>query len=134
MKNNFLNPVSIPQNNKIISISVSVFELQNYYSHCSNCAFFRKIEEKLFWVMEAINEASARKSIMNVSLTLYVVADAKGFCCIFYVNIQIKYSLSWQKPQYSEELRCSVLQKGREWVCMELGHFNKNFAKNTRAP
>ena len=52
--------------------------------------------------MEAINEASARKSIMNVSLTLYVVADAKGFCSIFYVNIQIKYSLSWQKPQYSE--------------------------------
>ena len=52
--------------------------------------------------MEAINEASARKSIMNFSHTLYAVADAKGFCSIPYGNTQIKYSLSWEKPQYSE--------------------------------
>ena len=42
-KNNFLNRVSIPKNNIIIIISVSAFKLQNYSSHCSNCAFFRKI-------------------------------------------------------------------------------------------
>ena len=125
--------MSIPKNNIIIPSSVSVFKLQNYSSQCSNCGFFRKIEEKLFWVIKAINEASATNSFMNFSHTLYAVADAKALCSILYGfgNIQIKYSLSWQKPQYSEG---SKKKKGREWVCMELGHLNKNFVKTTRGP
>ena len=96
--------MSIPKNNIIIPSSVSVFKLQNYSSQCSNCAFLRKIKEKLFWVIEAINETSATNFIVNFSHTLYAVADAKALCSILYGsgNIQIKYSLSWQKPQYSE--------------------------------
>ena len=42
----------------IIPSYLSVLKLQNYSSQCSSCAFFRKIEEKLFWVNEAINEVS----------------------------------------------------------------------------
>ena len=96
--------MSIPKNNIIIPNSVSVFKLQNYSSQCSNGAFFRKCEKKLFWVIEAKNEASATNSIMNFSHTLYAVTDAKALSSILYGfgNIQIKYSLSWQKPQYSE--------------------------------
>ena len=43
-------------------------------------------------VIEAINEASATSSIMNLSHTLYVIADAKALCPILYGsgNIQIK--------------------------------------------
>ena len=47
--------MSIPKNNIIIPSSVLVFKKQNYSSQCSNCAFFRKTEEKLFWVIKAIN-------------------------------------------------------------------------------
>ena len=57
---------------------------QNYSSHCSSCAFFIKIEEKLFWVIEEISEASETNSIMNLSHTLFVIADAKTFCSILY--------------------------------------------------
>ena len=96
--------MSIPKNNIIIPSSVLVFKKQNYSSQCSNCAFFRKTEEKLFWVIKAINQASATNSIMNFSHTLYAVADAKALCSILYGfgNIEIKYSLTWQKPWYSE--------------------------------
>ena len=54
----------------------SVLKLQNCSSQCSACAFFREIEGKLFWVIEAIKEASATNSIMNLSHAFYVIADA----------------------------------------------------------
>ena len=54
----------------------SLLKLQNYSSQCSACAFFREIEGKLFWVIEAINDASATNSIMNLSHALYVIAGA----------------------------------------------------------
>ena len=71
---------------------LSVLKLQNYSSECSSCAFFRKIEEKLFWVIETINKASATNSIMNLSHTMHVIADAKALCSILYSsgNIQTK--------------------------------------------
>ena len=71
---------------------LSVLKLQNYSSPCSSCAFFTKIEGKLFWVIEAINKASATSSIMNLSHTLYVIADAKAICSIPFSsgNIQTK--------------------------------------------
>ena len=47
-------------------VHVQKDKLQNYSSLCSSCAFFRKIEEKLFWDIEEINEASAIKSIINL--------------------------------------------------------------------
>ena len=52
----------------------------------------KKIEEKLFWFIEAINKASTIKSIMNLSHTMYVIADAKALCSILYsfVNLQVK--------------------------------------------
>ena len=98
----------------VIPSHLSVLKLQNYSSQCSSCAFFRKIEEKLFWVIEAVNEASVTNSIMNLSYTLYVIGDGKALCSILYNfgNIQIKYSwgladplplfLLRQKPQYPE--------------------------------
>ena len=96
---------------------LSVLKLQNYSSQCSSCAFFTEFEEKLCWVFEARKEASATNSIMNLSHTLYVIADAKALCSILYSsgNIKIKscrgqqtllpspsVTLSWQKPQYPE--------------------------------
>lgn len=79
------------------------------------------MEEKSFWVTEAVNEASETNSIMNLSHILYVIADTKVPCTIFYIsgNIPIKTSrtpaqtlpptpstkviLSWQKLQYPED-------------------------------
>ena len=77
----------------IIPSYLSVLKLQNYSSQCNSCAFFRKIEEKKLWVIKAINEARATNSIMNLSHTLFVIADAKALCSILYScgNIQIKY-------------------------------------------
>ena len=80
---------------KIIYVITSYFlglKLQNYSSECSSCAFFRKIKEKLFWVIEAINKARATNSIMNLIHTLYVITDAKAYCSILHSsgNIQIK--------------------------------------------
>ena len=70
---------------------MSDLKLQNYSSQCSSCAFYKKIKENLFWVIEAIHEASANYSNMNLSHILYVTADAKALCSIFYSsgNIQI---------------------------------------------
>ena len=72
---------------------LSALKLQNYSSQCSTCAFFRKIEEKLFWIIEAINEASVTNSFMNLSYTLHVIANGKALFSILYSfeNIQIKY-------------------------------------------
>ena len=77
----------------IIPSYLSVLKLQSYSSQCISCAFFRKIEEKLFWTIEAINEASATNSLMNFSHLLLVIADAKALCSILYYsgNIKIKY-------------------------------------------
>ena len=66
----------------VIPTYLSVFKPQNYSSECSICAFFREIEEKLFWVIEAINKASPTSSIMNLSQTIYVVANEKSLCSI----------------------------------------------------
>ena len=61
-----------------------VLEQQNYSSQCSSCVFFRKIAEKIFWVIEAISETSTTNAIMNLSHTLYVNADAKALCSILF--------------------------------------------------
>ena len=67
-----------------MSTYLSVLKLQNYSSQCSSFEFLRKIEEKLFRVIEAINEASATNSIINLSHILYVPSDAKALCSILY--------------------------------------------------
>ena len=67
---------------------LSVLKLQNFSSQCNSCVFFEKIEEQLFWVIEAINEASAINSVMNISHTLYVIADAKDFS-LFSIVLEI---------------------------------------------
>ena len=48
--------------------------------------------KNFFWVTETINDASATNSIMSLSHTLYVIADAKALCSILHSsgNIQIK--------------------------------------------
>ena len=79
---------------------LSFLKLRNYSPQCSNCAFFRRIKEKLFWVIEAINKASATNSLMNLSHTLCVIAEAKAFCSILYISEIVQ--ISWQKPQYPE--------------------------------
>ena len=45
-----------PKRIYIIPSYLSVLKLENYSSQRSSCEFFRKMEEKLFWVIEAINE------------------------------------------------------------------------------
>ena len=68
-------------------------KLQNYSLQCRSCAFFRKIEENLFWVIETIKEASPTNSIMILSHTLYVVitdVNALYFMLYSFGNIQIK--------------------------------------------
>ena len=70
--------------------------------------------------METINKANVTNSIMNLSNTLYVIADAKALRFFLYSsgNIQTKsclgssrlpppppppsVTLSWRKPQYPE--------------------------------
>ena len=92
---------------------LSVLKLQNCSSQCSSCEFLRKIEEKLFWVIKAINEASATNFIINLSHILYVTSDAKALCSILYSsgNIQIKIcwgpsvTLTWQKTLVSRGLK-----------------------------
>ena len=79
---------------------LSFLKLRNYSPQCSNGAFFRRIKEKLFWVIEAINKASATNSLMNLSHTLCVIAEAKAFCSILYISEIVQ--ISWQKPQYPE--------------------------------
>ena len=88
----FQNVCLFPKRIYIIPSYFSVLNLQNYSSQCSRCAFFRKIKEKLFWVIEAINEATAHNSILNLSHILYAIADAKALCSVLYSpeNIQIK--------------------------------------------
>ena len=61
-----------------------VLEQHNYSSQCSSCVFFRKIEVKIFWMIEAISETSTTNAIMNLSHTLYVNADAKALCSILF--------------------------------------------------
>ena len=78
----------------IIPSYLSVLKLQNSSSQCS-CIFFRKIEEKLFWVIEAINEASVNNSIMNLSHTLPVIADAKALSTILYSSENIQIISCW---------------------------------------
>ena len=67
--------------------------------------------EKLFSVIEAINETSATNSVMNLSHTLFVIADAKGLCSILYSSGNIQknnagipppVTLSWHEPLYPE--------------------------------
>ena len=102
-KNDFLNCVSIRKKNIYITPSyLSVLKLQNYSSQCSSSAFFRKMEEEFFRIIEAINEASTTNSIMNLSHILFVIADAKGLCSILYSsgNIQIRYC--WGPAELSQ--------------------------------
>ena len=82
----------------IIPSHSSVLKLQNYSSQYSSCPFFRKIKEKLFLVIGAINEASATNSVMNLSHILFAIADAKVLCYILYSsgNIQIKNTVGVQ--------------------------------------
>ena len=81
-----------PRRIYIVPSYLSVLKLQNYSSQCNSFAFFKEIEETLFLVLEAINEASATNSIMNLSHKLYVIADAKALCSILCSsgNIQLK--------------------------------------------
>ena len=66
----------------VIPSYLSFLKLQNYSSECSICAFFREIDEKLFWHIEELNKATPTSSIMNLSHTMYVVANEKSLCSI----------------------------------------------------
>ena len=92
----------------VIPSYLSVLKLQNYSSECSICAFFREIEEKLFWVIEAINKASPTSSIMNLSHTLYVVANEKKLCIILSIQ-RVKHA------KENQEIRKSYLNLHYEW-------------------
>ena len=96
---------------------LSVWKLQNYSSQCSSYAFFREIEEKLFWVIEAINEASETNSIMNLSYTLYVIADAKALCSILYSSGSIQIIPSPLPPAQLHQVgkKLSIQRVKHEW-------------------
>lgn len=74
---------------------LSVLQLQNYSWQCNTCAFFRKIEEILFWVIEAISEASATNSIMKLSNAYYVINDEKSLCSALYSSGNIQIESTW---------------------------------------
>ena len=60
------------------------------------------MEEKLFWVIEAMNEGNATNSIMDLNHMLYVIAGAKTLCSILYSSgyNQIKaVGVQWSPPQ-----------------------------------
>ena len=62
---------------------LTVLKLQNHkITQCGSRTFFRKIDKKLFWVIEATNNASATNSVMNLSHIVYGVADVKALCSI----------------------------------------------------
>ena len=42
----------------------------------------KEFDEKVFWVIKAINETSATNPIMNLSYTLHVMDDAYALCSI----------------------------------------------------
>ena len=90
----------------IIPTHLSVLKLQNYSSECRSCAFFRKIEGKLFWVIKAPIEASATNSIVNLNATLYFIADAKAVFSISYSsgNIQKKKKKIPQLHEFGKNL------------------------------
>ena len=75
------------------------------YNNCfvvtdeSSWTFFREIDKKLLWIIEAINEASATNSMMNLSRTLYVIADAKN---------TLLYSLKFRKYSNKKLLGSNV--------------------------
>ena len=92
----------------VIPSCFSILELQNYSSECNICAFFREIEEKLFWVIEAISKASPISSIMNLSHTLYVVANEKKLCIILSIQM-VKHA------KENQEIRKSCLNLHYEW-------------------
>ena len=73
-----------PKRIYIIPIYLYVLKLQNYSSQCSSCVFFRKIEEHLFWVIEAVKDVITTNFFMNLSHILYVIAAAKAFYSILY--------------------------------------------------
>ena len=74
----------------LITSYFSVLKLQNYSSQCSSCAFFRKIEEKLFCFIEVINKASATNSIMSFSNTLFAIVNANLLCFILSSSANIQ--------------------------------------------
>ena len=75
--------------------------------------FKKKNEENLFWIIRVRN-TSAAKSIMNLSHTLYFIADAKVWFCKYSNDkhtwvtstlpppLSSSVKLSWQKPQYTK--------------------------------
>ena len=107
----------------VIPSYLSFLKLRNYSPQCSNCAFFRGIKEKLFWVIETINKASATNSLMNLSHTLCVIAEAKAFCSILYISEIAQ--ISWQKTSvsrglntFSERLASVTQSKSRRFLSM----------------
>ena len=89
-----------PKRIYIIPSYLVVLEQQNYSSQCSSCVFFRKIEEKLFWVIEAINEASATNSIMILITRCMSMLMQKHFVLFSLILRMFKTSVS---PGLKEE-------------------------------
>ena len=84
----------------IIPSYLSVLKLQNSLHSVAVVRFSKKIKEKLFWVIEALNEASATNSIMNLNHTLFVIADAKALMLysLQFCNNSNKILLGFSRP------------------------------------
>ena len=78
----------------VIPSYLSVLKLQSYSSQCTSCAFFREID-KVDLRHEAVNESSATNFIMNLSHTLYAIADAEALCSNRYLSGSIQIKCCW---------------------------------------
>ena len=78
----------------VIPSYLSVLKLQSYSSQCTSCAFFREID-KVDLRHEAVNESSATNFIMNLSHTLYAIADAEALCSNRYISGSIQIKSCW---------------------------------------
>ena len=74
----------MPKKNIYYELFVSLKATKLLFTVQQLCIFQKKNEEKLFWVIEAINEAIVTNSIMNFSYTLYVITDGKALCSVLY--------------------------------------------------
>ena len=85
----------------ILYLLICLFETKKLlFTNQQFCSFSEKLKKKVFWVIEAINEASAINYIANLSHTLHFTADTKALCSILYSskNIQIKSCWGPVKP------------------------------------
>ena len=103
----------------VIPSYLSVLKLQSYSSQCTSCAFFREID-KVDLRHEAVNESSATNFIMNLSHTLYAIADAEALCSNRYISGSIQIKSCWGPLEPPPPLISVTLSKSVKTIFLKL--------------